>query len=55
MPDEPVHKSQYRGDLIQCANCHRVVGADQVNSNKRCAICSPPRDHGEPDEEVAAE
>lgn len=37
-------KRDYVGELIQCAKCKRVVGADQVNAAKRCEICSPPAD-----------
>ncbi len=56
MAEAPVHKSQYRGELIQCAKCGRVVGADQVNERKRCDICSPPHAaKDEPDEAPATE
>lgn len=37
-------KRDYVGELIQCSKCGRVVGADQVNSSKRCEICSPPHE-----------
>jgi predicted Zn-ribbon and HTH transcriptional regulator len=35
-------KRDYKGELVQCAKCGRVIGADQVNTTGRCEICSPP-------------